>query len=412
MNAQQHGHGGRSFAAIFFGMLRTSFVLGLWMFAAGAHAGTPVNISLTITPNPIVSGSPTKFTVTVTPQSGSGTPTGTVDVTAGSKQCTITLPGNNCSFTLTATGSIVVTAIYNGDANFNGNGISKTTPVVQPTPPVFLDQFGLTGTWYNAATTGQGIVIASYPDLASAGTGVLAGGWFTFDVTSGGADKQRWYTFSGNVRSIDSIATLDLYATTGGNFNSGPKVSASKVGQVAFEFSDCGTGSLTYSFVDGRSGKIPITRLTANVTCGQTHDNGTPGGLYLLSGAWYDPNTSGQGLLIEVNPVGGYLAAAWYTFSPNGQATGGGASQRWYTLQAPLTQGSKTVTNIDVYTRTGGVFDNSTTSTQTKVGTATLSFSSCSAAALNFSFTGGSSVGQVGTINLVRVGPAPSGCTL
>ena len=132
----------------------------------------------------------------------------------------------------------------------------------------------------------------------------------------------------------------------------------------------------------------------------------------MLSGAWYDPNTSGQGLLIEVNPVGNYLAAAWYTFSPNGQATGGGASQRWYTLQAPLTPGSKTITNIDLYTRTGGVFDNAAASTQTKVGSATLSFQDCNNATLTFSFSGGSSVGQTGTITLQRLGPAPSGCNL
>ncbi|TLY50710.1 MAG: Ig-like domain repeat protein, partial [Gammaproteobacteria bacterium] len=154
-----------------------------------------------------VSGKPTKFTVSVTAQSGSGTPTGTVDIFAGGQQCTITLPGTNCSLTLSGNGTITVTAVYNGDANFAGDGISKTTPVVSQTT-VFLDQFGLTGTWYNAATSGQGFLLVSYPDLAGAGTGVIAGGWFTFDVVSGGADKQRWYSFSGNARSIDAQATL------------------------------------------------------------------------------------------------------------------------------------------------------------------------------------------------------------
>lgn len=392
---------------------RGIFVLLFCVIATNAYAGSaPVNITLTITPNPIVSGKPTKFTVSVTAQSGSGTPTGTVDIFAAGQQCTITLPGTNCSLTVSGSGSITVTAVYNGDANFAGNGISKTTPVVSQTN-VFLDQFGLTGTWYNAATSGQGFVLVSYPDLAGAGTGVIAGGWFTFDVTSGGADKQRWYTFSGNARSIDALATLDLFATTGGNFNAGPKVAATKIGQVALQFSDCDTGSVTYSFNDGRSGRIPITRLTANVTCGATRDNGTPGGSYLLSGAWYDPNTSGQGLLVEVNPVGNYLAAAWYTFSPNGQATGGGASQRWYTLQAaPLSPGSKTITNVDIYTRTGGVFDNAAPSTQSKVGSATLTFQDCNTATLTFSFSSGSSAGQSGSINLQRVGPAPTGCNL
>ena len=180
MVTQQHRVGlFATFKAMAARTKRGIFVLLFCVIATDAYAGSaPVNITLTITPNPIVSGKPTKFTVSVTAQSGSGTPTGTVDIFAAGQQCTITLPGTNCSLTVSGSGSITVTAVYNGDANFAGNGISKTTPVVSQTN-VFLDQFGLTGTWYNAATSGQGFVLVSYPDLAGAGTGVIAGGWFT-----------------------------------------------------------------------------------------------------------------------------------------------------------------------------------------------------------------------------------------
>ena len=36
---------------------------------------------------------------------------------------------------------------------------------------------------------------------------------------------------------------------------------------------------------------------------------------------------------------------------------------------------------------------------------------SCAAATFNYTFTGGSSSGLSGTINLTRVGPVPPGCT-
>jgi hypothetical protein len=42
------------------------------------------------------------------------------------------------------------------------------------------------------------------------------------------------------------------------------------------------------------------------------------------------------------------------------------------------------------------------------VGTATLAFQSCSQA-LSYAFTGGSSSGTSGSINLSRVGPIPAG---
>ena len=56
-----------------------------------------------------------------------------------------------------------------------------------------LDQHGLTGSWYEAATSGQGVEIEVFPDHIAQGVGVLQGSWFTFDnAASGGADHGRW----------------------------------------------------------------------------------------------------------------------------------------------------------------------------------------------------------------------------
>jgi hypothetical protein len=39
-----------------------------------------------------------------------------------------------------------------------------------------------------------------------------------------------------------------------------------------------------------------------------------------------------------------------------------------------------------------------------------LTFTSCDAATLTFSFVAGSNAGQTGSIDLARVGPAPASC--
>ena len=58
-----------------------------------------------------------------------------------------------------------------------------------------------------------------FPDLTAAGTGLVHGGWLTFDSSAaGGAEKQRWYTMSGPVITGQSSASLTLYQNVGGNF--------------------------------------------------------------------------------------------------------------------------------------------------------------------------------------------------
>ena len=68
---------------------------------------------------------------------------------------------------------------------------------------------------------------------------------------------------------------------------------------------------------------------------------------------------------------------------------------------------------VTIYETTGGVFDTPTPPGQktVPVGTGTMAFQSCSAATFSYTFTGGSSSGLSGTINLSRVGPVPPGCT-
>ncbi|HEY6563641.1 MAG TPA: hypothetical protein VIY86_04055, partial [Pirellulaceae bacterium] len=101
-----------------------------------------------------------------------------------------------------------------------------------PPPPAALDinQHGLTGSWYEAATSGQGFEVEVFPDLSGPGSGVTQVSWFTFDHTAaGGPERQRWYTLQGNVATGTASAPLAIYQNVGGNFNAPPITAAQQV---------------------------------------------------------------------------------------------------------------------------------------------------------------------------------------
>jgi len=293
------------------------------------------------------------------------------------------------------------------------NNQDATLSVLQNTTlftGVNLDQHGITGSWFNLATGGQGLEIELYPDLGASGQGLLFAGWFTYDVSASGG--QRWYSLQGAVNNTSPFAQLGIYAGYGGNFAAGPVIAATQVGVATLRFSDCTTGTLTYSFYDGRTGTIPLTRLTANVTCGTTGDNGTAPSDYLLSGSWFQADIGGQGLIFDVNPAQNVFFAAWYTYTPTGQQTGGGASERWYVIQAAFAPGAKSISGAPIYTDAGGAFNALPAPTPAPVGTANITFTSCGAATLAYTFTAGANAGLSGTLNLSRTGPVPAGCSL
>jgi hypothetical protein len=265
-----------------------------------------------------------------------------------------------------------------------------------------LNQNGLTGSWYDPQTSGQGFEAEVYPDLLSPGTGLAFVTWFTYDSVVGGAERQRWYTLSGPVVSGQPNASLTIYQNTGGNFNAPPITESIPVGTATLGFDSCISGQLSYTFTDGsgRSGAIPLQRLTQNVSCvatGEAHLNAD----FILSGNWYDPATAGQGISVEVNPISSVLFFAWETYAPNG-ANAGSAGQRWYTGQGAFAAGSHSIA-VQLYESTGGMFNTLLPIPSTvAVGSATLAFQTCSDATLSYSFTGGSNSGASGTIKLSR----------
>jgi len=121
-----------------------------------------------------------------------------------------------------------------------------------------------------------------------------------------------------------------------------------------------------------------------------------------VSGSWFDPAKSGEGLIVEIGERanGSRIAAfAWYTYDTQGNPA-------WIVGNMDIANGLRTVTIPALYVRGGGfagAFDPATLNGQAW-GTVTLTFPNCNALTLGFASThaiAGAPAGT-GTRNWVR----------
>lgn len=96
-----------------------------------------------------------------------------------------------------------------------------------------------------------------------------------------------------------------------------------------------------------------------------------------LSGSYYDPARSGQGLNIEVLGNGA-VVAYWYTYAAGGQ--------RWYVMQGDVAGDRVALT---VYRTEGGVFLDPAPATLVRAGTAQLRWDTCATARLDYDIEAG-----------------------
>jgi len=270
-----------------------------------------------------------------------------------------------------------------------------------------INQPGLTGAWYDAASRGQGFQFSIEPSATVPGGGWLFGAWYTYDSTAGGTDTQRWYSLEASLSDGARSADVTIYQNTGGTFAAPPSTSATAVGTGTLVFDSCTSGAFAYTFDDGRTGSIALSSLLPVLACAETGTPEVPPGIFGLSGAWYDPMTSGQGVLINVDSFMGSVFVGWYTYAVDG-ADNGVAGQRWFSAQGGY--GSGGPVSLDVFESTGGVFDSDGAATTSPVGTATLTFASCESATLDYAFTDGDLAGRSGTMDLSRLSATPTSC--
>jgi cyclophilin family peptidyl-prolyl cis-trans isomerase len=126
-----------------------------------------------------------------------------------------------------------------------------------------------------------------------------------------------------------------------------------------------------------------------------------------LSGAWFNPDTSGQGWLIDVieRETGLEFFVAWFTYDVNPPAADeidgfGSRQHRWFTAAGSVS-GDTVV--LDIFLNSGGVFNDSRETASEAVGSMTIQFSDCTNAQLSFDFD--ASDDNDGSVDIIRLSP-------
>lgn len=201
-----------------------------------------------------------------------------------------------------------------------------------------------------------------------------------------GGDPNDTITFyDGRVPLCSKVA---LYAVDG-----------KQVGHCVTHFATLGPHSITAQndgkgFTDGSQPLIETVVASAPFDADQ----------FALTGSWFNPVTSGQGLELEVYPdLGGAGAAllygGWFTYDDAG-------NQQWATFQGNLSSVHGAAYTLRIGENTGGAFDMPPVTQAVQAGTATMAFYDCTHATLTYQFDDG----RNGTIPYVRL-TSPSGCS-
>ncbi len=115
------------------------------------------------------------------------------------------------------------------------------------------------------------------------------------------------------------------------------------------------------------------------------------------AGAWYNPDTSGQGQLIDIEPENQFMFIAWFTYTDT--ASTNPNQQHWFTAQGNY---SGNAAELVLYETLGGRFDNSQEVSTDPVGSVNLSFSNCGSGTLSYAID---SSGLQGSFPLSRAIP-------
>jgi hypothetical protein len=176
--------------------------------------------TITSSLNPSTYGQSVTFTVAVTPQSGSGTPTGTVTVRNGAGTIgTVTLgSGNTVTTAALPAGSLPITADYSGDSNFS----NSTSPTLTQTVSVATTTAALSTT-PNPSSLNQAVTFTATVTGQYGGT---AGGNVTF--TQGTTNLGNATPVRGKATinyAFPAVGTFPVTATYSGDVNNSGSVS-------------------------------------------------------------------------------------------------------------------------------------------------------------------------------------------
>ena len=171
-----------------------------------------------------------------------------------------------------------------------------------------LDPSKLSGSFYDALRDGEGFHI----ELLDNGDALVI--WFTYPGPSDNDQTEQAWILGLGAYADGVITIVDAFKAHGPVFGDGYDKDAMVIrtwGDMTVTFADENNVVVDYTSVDG-DGARNVARLTA--LAAQEDAGGLPIG---ISGAWYDPETNGQGWFVEV--ISKTLALVyWFTYDENG----------------------------------------------------------------------------------------------
>lgn len=201
--------------------------------------------------------------------------------------------------------------VNTGQGYLYGLGVKNTQPVFEAS--------GLSGTWYDPASNGQGFnfqmtesgFLAFYFGHKNPGVRTKGNLWLLSDLTS---EKIRFNT----------PVQLTVYERPNGAFGN-PNVEGTDTdlvnwGTLTIEFTHCSSATATLDGTDGKQ-TFKLERLApvSGIDCTSPE---LASSIAAVSGTWFEPATSGQGFNLQLTPVG--LIGYFYGYSApgNGESTG------------------------------------------------------------------------------------------
>ena len=343
---------------------------------------------------------------------------------AALEQRTLACGGSQCwirphSLTAPADDYRVLANVYDQPVGRRLDALSVDLRLGADLPP---GQPGITGAWYAPATSGEGFVLTWLPESRT-----LFAPWFTF-ATGGALEDQsaaRWYSLQGSTYQDSPLVELQILRNRGGQFAAPPITQAEAVGSAQLRFADCDRATLSYRFntgvEQGRAGSMPLVRIGARVHRCRDSDGvlqpptlavADAGGFTTRqSGAWFDPASSGQGLMLEVVPAdsaqAGLLFAAWFSYDPMTPPNDSDA-QDWLVLQGTLANARDGVVSVPILRVIGGELDRAASGNLFPIGTAEFHFQGCDQLRMDYRFDSGElaaeHAGLSGSQMLARIG--------
>ncbi len=278
-----------------------------------SHTVSPVSSTTSTTtitadsPDPSAPGQAVAVSVTVT---GAGvTPTGTVTITGADTSCTLTLSSGSgsCNVIFSSNGAKILTATYNGDANYTASSGTASHTVA---PAKAASSTAITADTPDPSVPGQAVVV----NVTVSGAGLPAPSG-TVDIT--GANTNCSILLAAGTGScsvvFNTTGTKSLIATYNGDGNFGSST-GSAIHTVV-------KGSTTINITaDNPDPSIATQPITVSVTV--VGGGATPTGTVDISGA--DINctitlTSGSGSCSSVvfNTIGDKILTATYNGDGN-----------------------------------------------------------------------------------------------